>query len=78
CIAVFVAAGIAGERWYKVARWAITLSAVTYIIPLLFLFNPSYLGQGGVLSIMDALLSGTVLCVAISLMLSGLLSEKRW
>ncbi|GGO84049.1 hypothetical protein GCM10011348_29390 [Marinobacterium nitratireducens] len=70
CIAVFVAAGIAVERWSKVAKWALTLSAVTYLIP--FLFSPGYLGQGGIIAILQAALFGCVICIAVSVLLSGL------
>ncbi len=76
CIAVFVAAGIAGERWSKVAGWALTLSAVTYLIPFLFLFSPGYLGQGGVLAIMQAALFGGIICIAVSVLFSGLASRN--
>ncbi len=75
CIAVFVAAGIAGEKWHKVARWAIKLSAVTYLIPLLFLFSPGYLGQGGFLAVLEALIFGGVLCLSVSVVLSGVLGS---
>ncbi|MBR9884297.1 MAG: TRAP transporter fused permease subunit [Oceanospirillales bacterium] len=76
CIAVFVAAGIATERWTRVAKWALTLSAVTYLIPFLFLFSPGYLGQGGPLAIAQAALFGGLLCVAVSVLLSGLAAKS--
>ncbi|WP_020680250.1 TRAP transporter permease [Marinobacterium rhizophilum] len=76
CIAVFVAAGIAGERWIRVARWALTLSAVTYLIPFLFLFSPGYLGQGGAMAIINAVIFGGVICVAVSVLLSGLVARN--
>src|SRR5690606_18242337 len=43
CVAVFVAAGIAQTDWLAVAREAVKLAAVTYVIPFMFLVYPGML-----------------------------------
>jgi TRAP transporter 4TM/12TM fusion protein len=64
CIAVFVGAGIAGARWGDVAKYALRLGAVTYVIPFLFILYPGMLAQGGVPAFLNALLSGVVFVLA--------------
>ncbi|TFF23328.1 TRAP transporter fused permease subunit [Jiella endophytica] len=41
CGAVFIAAGMAGENWLKVAASAMRLGVGLYVIPLAMIFNPS-------------------------------------
>lgn len=60
CVAVFVAAGIAGERWTAVARRAVSLGAVTYVIPFLFLLYPDMLTPGSTTGYIEAAVSGLV------------------
>src|SRR5690606_11964808 len=45
CVGVFVAAGLAGERWVAVARGAVTAGAVSCGIPFLVLFYPLVLAR---------------------------------
>jgi len=72
CIAVFVAAGIAGARWGDVAKYALRLGAVTYIIPFLFIIYPGMLAQEGWSEFMQALFSGIVFVVAFSNLFGGM------
>lgn len=73
CVAVFVAASIADTSWWKVALEAVRLGAVTYVVPFMFLTHPGMLGNGNVLEIGEAILSGAVLVMATSVLLSGCL-----
>ncbi|OPY11374.1 MAG: Sialic acid TRAP transporter permease protein SiaT [Syntrophaceae bacterium PtaB.Bin038] len=72
CIAVFVAAGIAGARWGDVAKYALRLGAVTYIIPFLFILYPGMLAQGGWPEFTQALFSGVVFVVAFASLFGGM------
>jgi TRAP transporter 4TM/12TM fusion protein len=71
CVAVFVAASIAGTPWFGVALNAVRLGAVTYIVPFMFLTYPGMLWSGTGLEIAEAAFSGLVLVTAFSLLLSG-------
>lgn len=71
CVAVFVAAGIAQTGWGGVAREAVKLGAVTYVVPFMFLVYPGMLWAGGWLAIAEALVSGTVFTVAFALLFGG-------
>lgn len=71
CVAVFVAASIAGTGWFGVALNAVRLGAVTYIVPFMFLTYPGMLWSGSGWDIAEAALSGTVLVMAFALLLSG-------
>jgi TRAP transporter 4TM/12TM fusion protein len=64
CVAVFVAAGIAQTPWWSVARQAVKLGAVTYVIPFLFLLYPGMLEQGTRMQYLEAAASGTVFVLA--------------
>ena len=68
CTAVFVASGIAQAPWLSVARYAVMLAVVTYILPILFLVYPGLLWQGSYLDIAEALVSSlafSLACVSI-------------
>ncbi|WP_040485567.1 TRAP transporter permease [Lutibaculum baratangense] len=71
CIAVFVAASIAKTDWWPAALNAVRLGAVTYVVPFMFLSYPGMLWSGTPWQIAEAALSGTVLVMAFSLLLSG-------
>ena len=71
CVAVFIAAGIARTKWYGVAVEALRLGAITYLVPLLFLYYPGLLNQGDLGAIASAVFTGIVLTIAISCLLGG-------
>lgn len=71
CVAVFVAASIADTSWWKVAVNAVRLGAVTYIVPFMFLTHPGILWSGSAFDIGEAIVSGLVLVVCVSVLLSG-------
>jgi TRAP-type uncharacterized transport system fused permease subunit len=71
CVAVFVAAGLAGERWVAVARRAVMLGAVTYVIPFLFLLYPGMLNPGLNAGYLEAALSGAVFVAAFAYLFGG-------
>jgi TRAP transporter 4TM/12TM fusion protein len=71
CVAVFVAASIAKTPWFGVAKEAIRLSIVTYIIPFAFLFMPGVLGQGDWNTILFSAIRATLLTITIAFFASG-------
>lgn len=78
CVAVFVGSGIAGTNWLPAAGEAVRLGAVTYIVPFLLLLYPGMLLGGGPLDILEAIVAGLVLVVAVPGLLAGArLFEKR-
>ncbi|GGO60052.1 TRAP transporter, 4TM/12TM fusion protein [Roseovarius pacificus] len=78
CVAVFVAASIADTSWWKVAVNAVRLGAVTYIVPFMFLTHPGILWSGSALDIGEAILSGLILVVCVSVLLSGCKMLGSW
>jgi len=77
CVGVFVAAGLAGERWVAVARRAVMLGAVTYVIPFLFLLYPDMLNPGLSAGYLEAALSGAVFVAAFAYLFGGA-RVSRW
>jgi TRAP-type uncharacterized transport system fused permease subunit len=71
CVGVFVAAGLAGERWVPVARRAVMLGAVTYVIPFLFLLYPQMMKPGLSAGYLEAALSGSVFVAAFAYLFGG-------
>ncbi|TVO53030.1 TRAP transporter permease [Denitromonas halophila] len=71
CVGVFVAAGIAGVGWTQVARHAVSLGAVTYVIPFLFLLYPGMLTPGSAVEYIEAALSGVVFVTAFAHLFGG-------
>ena len=58
CVAVFVAATIAQEKWMEVAKITLRLGGTAYAIPMLLLAYPGLLLNGGWQSILVAVISG--------------------
>ncbi len=71
CVAIFVAAGIARERWAPVAGEALRIGAVIYAIPALFLMYPGLTFSGGASDVALAALAGCALVIAVSSLLGG-------
>ncbi len=71
CVAVFVAAGIAQAPWVSVARHAVALGAVTYVIPFLFLLYPGMLQPAITTGFLEAVLSGVVFVLAFAHLFGG-------
>jgi TRAP-type uncharacterized transport system fused permease subunit len=71
CVGVFVAAGIAGVGWGSVAKRAVALGAVTYVIPFLFLLYPGMLTPESPLDFIEAALSGIVFVTGFAYLFGG-------
>jgi TRAP-type uncharacterized transport system fused permease subunit len=72
CIAVFVGSGIAETEWTKAAKYALSLGAVTYVIPFLFIIYPGMLAQAGVEGFLRAAFSGGIFVLSFSNLFGGL------
>jgi len=74
CGAVFIAAGMIGENWLKVALTAMSLGIGLYIIPLAMIANPDLikLGLSPVMAIVAALQIG----IGLGLISVGLISAR--
>ncbi len=71
CLAVFVAASIAGSKPMISAVHALRYAIVAYIIPFAFVFNEAYLFQGPWQQIAEAVVAGIVGVILISAGLVG-------
>ncbi|MFH1155364.1 MAG: TRAP transporter fused permease subunit [Pseudomonadota bacterium] len=78
CIAVFVGAGIAGTGWAETARYALSLGAVTYVIPFLFIIYPGILAQNGINAFLWAGFSGILFVLAFANLFGGMRIFGSW
>jgi TRAP transporter 4TM/12TM fusion protein len=72
CIAVFVGAGIAETDWTQTAKYALSLGAVTYVIPFLFIIYPGMLAQAGVEGFCRAAFSGILFVLSFANLFGGM------
>ncbi|MFB4159692.1 TRAP transporter permease [Geomicrobium sp. JSM 1781026] len=75
-LSAFAAAGIANGDALRtsVSAWRLGLSG--YIIPFMFVFNPSLLGEGSLLEITTALIPATIGVVSLSISTTGWFLER--
>jgi len=71
CARCGVRAGIAQTNWLSVAREAVKLGAVTYVIPFMFIAYPGMLATGSALDFVEAIVSGTVFTMAFAMFFGG-------
>ena len=72
CGAVFIAAGMAGENWLKVAGSAMRLGVGLYVIPLAMIANPA------VIELVDAPGAALIAFVKIAIALWALSASLIW
>ncbi|MEM5544968.1 TRAP transporter fused permease subunit [Sulfitobacter sp. AS92] len=75
CGAVFIAAGMIGENWLKVALTAMALGIGLYIIPLGMVANPDMLRLSE--APLAALLAAARVALGLTLLSSGLIGARR-
>lgn len=76
CGAVFIAAGMIGENWLKVALTAMALGLGLYIIPLAMIANPNLLRISS--SITGALVAIGMVGVGLSCLSYALIGQTGW
>jgi TRAP-type uncharacterized transport system fused permease subunit len=73
CVAVFLAAGIAQTGWPAVARRALALGAVTYVIPFLYILYPGLLDPTtDLFAVAEAFLSGSLFVIGFAALFGNL------
>ena len=75
CGAVFIAAGMAGENWLKVALKAMALGVGLYVIPLGMIANPGLIQLETDLT--GALLSFAQMCVGLACISYALIAVRN-
>jgi TRAP-type uncharacterized transport system fused permease subunit len=73
CPSVYVAASIGQCDWIKTAKFAIMLGLAGFLVPFVFVYSPGLLLQGNFISILKAIVSGTVGVTAVAAGVSGFL-----
>jgi TRAP transporter 4TM/12TM fusion protein len=76
CGAVFIAAGMIGENWLKVAFTAMALGIGLYIIPLAMIANPTLIGFAATPG--AAVLTALKLAVGLTSVSYGVIMRKAW
>ena len=76
CGAVFIAAGMIGENWLKVALTAMALGVGLYIIPLGMIANPDVIALES--SPFAAVLASVKLGIGLALISFGLIGARSW
>lgn len=76
CVAAFVAAAISKASWQKVARVALSLGVISYIIPFIFIFQPALLMVGNPLNIIFATVSAALGAVLVGAVMMGYLTFR--
>jgi TRAP transporter 4TM/12TM fusion protein len=74
CGAVFIAAGMVGENWLKVATTAMTLGFGLYVIPLAMVANPALIGLAE--TPLSAVLAGAQVGLGLTLLSRGLVGTR--
>jgi TRAP-type uncharacterized transport system fused permease subunit len=76
CGAVFIAAGMIGENWLKVALTAMTLGLGLYIIPLAMIANPALIQVAT--DTTGALIAFGLIGFGLSCLSSALIGQTSW
>lgn len=78
-IACYVASSIADARPMEIAMESLKLAQVAFIIPFMFVYNPGLLLEGGLLHVLQAVVSATIgvyfFCIGLEGWLSGRLAS---
>lgn len=75
CGAVFIAAGMIGENWLKVAMTAMTLGIGLYIIPMAMIANPDLLRLSS--SPLNAIFSFLQIALGLGLISYGIIGQSK-
>lgn len=76
CGAVFIAAGMVGENWLKVAVTAMALGVGLYVIPLGMIANPAVIGLET--DPLTSILASVKIGIGLSLISYGLIGSRSW
>ncbi|MEM9148256.1 MAG: TRAP transporter fused permease subunit [Pseudomonadota bacterium] len=76
CGAVFIAAGMVGENWLRVAGSAMALGVGLYVIPLGMVANPAVIGLAE--APVRAVLAGVQIGAGLALLSLGIIAYRGW
>ncbi len=74
-LAVYAASGIAQSNPMKTGWTAVRIGIIAFILPFFFVYNPSLLAQGSILSVTSAALTGVI---GVWMLASGLEGYIMW
>lgn len=76
CAAAYVAAGLAGAHWFRVALQSVRFAAIKYLLPFLFVFQPALVLQGTSFEVAWAFVLCAVGAIYLSAALAGQLVSR--
>jgi len=76
CVAAFTAATIAQTNWWKVGWIAVRLALISYIMPFLFVYRPSFLLQGEPTEVLVGIVTAIIGIIFISSSFVGYLNTR--
>lgn len=78
-LGAYVGAAIAGAHWFKTALTACRIGFAGFLVPFMFVYNPTLLGQGPILWVMIGFFSACIGVIALSASMIGyLLKPANW
>jgi len=72
-LAAYVGSAIAGAHWFRTALTACRIGFAGFLVPFMFVYNPSLLGQGPLLGVMIGFVSACIGVIALSASMIGYL-----
>ncbi len=72
-LGAYVGAAIAGAHWFRTALTACRIGFAGFLVPFMFVYNPSLLGQGPILWVIIGFLSACIGVIALSASMIGYL-----
>lgn len=76
CVAVYAASGIAQADWLKIARVALKLGIVAYLVPFIFVYWPALLMIGKPIEIIWATVSASIGAIFLGAAMMGYLTTR--
>lgn len=72
-LGAYVGAAIAGAHWFRTALTACRIGFAGFLVPFMFVYNPTLLGQGPILWVIIGFLSACIGVIALSASMIGYL-----
>ncbi|MBM3148680.1 MAG: TRAP transporter fused permease subunit [Deltaproteobacteria bacterium] len=72
-LGAYVGAAIAGAHWFQTALTACRIGFAGFLVPFMFIYNPTLLGQGSILGVTVGFLSACIGIVALASSMIGYL-----
>ena len=74
-LAAYVAAAIAGSHWFRTAVTACRIGFAGFLVPFMFIYNPTLLGQGSFMAVTLGFLTACVGVIALAAAMIGYLMK---